>query len=233
MRTWLVTGSNRGIGLEYVRQLISSASNIVIATCRNPVAASELQALKDIAIGNLYIHKLDVTDPESIDTSLALVKDILDIHGLDYLINNAAVTEGNDLAFSMTMSGLMNSLQANVAGPALISQVYLPYLEKSKRKVIVNMTSGLSSIGLDCGKKNASYSIAKTALNMLTYKQATERHDLISFVIDPGWVKTEMGGEGAVLEPHESVSALLKFAVDATKEHSGKLFKSTGEPLPW
>lgn len=147
--------------------------------------------MKDIAIGNLYIHKLDVTDPESIDTSLALVKDILDIHGLDYLINNAAVvrqylylrlsissthiaylldiiqTEGNDLAFSMTMSGLMNSLQANVAGPALISQVYLPYLEKSKRKVIVNMTSGLSSIGLDCGKKNASYSIAKTALNML------------------------------------------------------------------
>ncbi|THH10820.1 hypothetical protein EW146_g8251 [Bondarzewia mesenterica] len=232
-RTWLVTGSNRGIGLEFVRQLVSSPNNIVIATCRHPDTASDLKALKEWAKGNLYIMKLDVSNTDSIEASVESTKDILSAQGLDYLINNAAVSEGNDLAFDMSISGLMRSFQANVAGPAFIAQTYLPFIERSTRKVIMNMTSGLGSIGLNCGKKNASYSITKTALHMLSYKQAAQRPDLISFVIDPGWVKTDLGGEGATLEPHESVSALLTFVTNATAEHSGMVFRYSGDPLPW
>lgn len=116
---------------------------------------------------------------------------------------------GDDSAFDFSYQGLLETLQANVAGPALLAQVYLPYLDKGRRKVIVNVTSGLASIGLDFGAKNATYSISKMALNMLvrhdctfaahgcrswrdpkTYKQARARPDLIAYVIDPGWVKT-------------------------------------------
>ncbi|KAA1474988.1 C-factor [Dentipellis sp. KUC8613] len=231
--TWLITGTNRGIGLEFVKQVLQSPSNIVIAACRNPTAADALKTLAASYPDRLHITTIDIGDAESIKASVEPVKSLLEEKGLDYLVNNAAITEGNDSAFGMSLDGLMRSFKINVAGPALVSQAYLPYLLKGRRKVIMSFTSGIASIGLDYGAKNASYSISKTALNMLTYKQATERPDVIAFVVDPGWVKTDMGGEGAMIEAQESVSHLLKLITGATQESSGKFFRYTGEVLPW
>ncbi|CCM06007.1 uncharacterized protein FIBRA_08250 [Fibroporia radiculosa] len=235
--TWLITGASRGIGLEITRQLSTSSSNVVIATCRNPEGATALQALKGDAKGEMHIVKLDIVSEASIRESVPLVGKILGDRGLDYLYNNAAITEGNDSAFDFSYSGLLQTLQANVAGPALLAQVYLPYLEQGKRKVIVNVTSGLASIGTDFGAKNATYSLSKTALNMLAYKQAKARPDFIAYVVDPGWVKTgesfDMGGAGAIMEPHETVSRQLKIATTVTLNDSGKFFRHDGEEIPW
>ncbi|TFY79841.1 hypothetical protein EWM64_g4172 [Hericium alpestre] len=211
--TWLITGTSRGIGLEFVRQLVASPANTVFAACRKPDSADALKTLGESAKGNLHIVPLDLSDFPSVTAAAEVVQGILGDRGLDYLINSAAIT--------------------NIAGPAFVSQIYLPLLEKGKRKVIMNLTSGIGSIGLDYGDKNASYCISKTGLNMLTYKQAKERPDLIAFVVDPGWVKTDMGGEGAVLEPHESIGGLLKLITNATPESSGKFFRYNGEVLPW
>ncbi|KAI0941849.1 hypothetical protein AcV7_002421 [Taiwanofungus camphoratus] len=231
--TWLITGTSRGIGLEVTRQLLSSPSNFVIATCRNPEAAPALQALKSGAKGVLHIVALDVSDEMSIRNSVKTVGAIFGGRGLDYLYNNAGINMGDDSAFDFSYQGLLETLQANVAGPALLAQVYLPYLDKGRRKVIVNVTSGLASIGLDFGAKNATYSISKMALNMLTYKQARARPDLIAYVIDPGWVKTDMGGPDAVMQPHESVAAQLELATSATSKNSGKFYRHDGEEIVW
>ncbi|KAI0726515.1 sniffer [Fomitopsis betulina] len=231
--TWLLTGTSRGIGLELVRQLVSNPNNIIVATCREPARASKLHTLKEGAKGQLHVVALDVSSETSIRGSVAEVAKILGDRGLDYLYNNAAVTEGDDSAFDFSYKGLVDTLWANVAGPALLGAVYLPLLEKGGRKVIVNMTSGLASIGLDFGAKNATYSISKTALNMLAYKQAKTRPDLIAYVVDPGWVKTDMGGPDAMMEPEESAGRLIKLATTVTAKSSGKFFRHDGEEIPW
>ncbi|OSX61329.1 hypothetical protein POSPLADRAFT_1074902 [Postia placenta MAD-698-R-SB12] len=231
--TWLISGTSRGIGLELVRQLVASPSNLVIATCRKPDGASALKALKGSAKGSLHIVSLDTGNEASIRASVKEVDKILAGRGLDYLYNNAAITEGNDSAFEFSYKGLLETLQVNVAGPALMAQVYLPYLERGRRKVIVNTTSGLASIGLDFGAKNATYSVSKTALNMLTYKQAKARPDLIAYVIDPGWVKTDMGGPDAMMEANETVAKQIELAKMVTPKDSGKFYRHDGEQVVW
>ncbi|KZV62033.1 NAD(P)-binding protein [Peniophora sp. CONT] len=233
-QTWLITGANRGIGLEFVRQLLSDQSNVVFATCRNPDAATDLAALGKSAQGRLHIFALDTSDPASISSAPEHTRAALGEQGLDYLLCSAAVVRLGDSVMVMSAEDMTRSFAVNVVGPALLAQAFLPLLERpGARGVIMNMSSGLGSIGLDCGPKCASYSVTKAALNMLTYKQAKEKPNLVSFVIDPGWVKTEMGGEGAVLEPEESVAGLLKVLINADTKISGKFLRYTGEELPW
>lgn len=231
--TWLITGTSRGIGFETARQLLQTPSNVVIATCRNPSAASDLQALSGDAKGKLHVLPLDTADMKSIEAVLKPVEDIVGEGGLDYLLNNAAINVGMDTGFSFSPEDLLRTMNVNVAGPGHLAQTLLPLLERGRKKTIMNMTSGLASIGLDCGPKCATYSMSKTALNMLTYKQAKARPDFTVVCIDPGWVKTEMGGEGAVLEPSESVSHILNILTNLTLADSGKFFRYNGGELPW
>ncbi|KAI0941825.1 hypothetical protein AcW1_009802 [Taiwanofungus camphoratus] len=231
--TWLITGTNRGIGLELTRQLLVSPSNLVIATCRSPDKATALQALKSSAKGTLHILPLDVSSEASIRDSVKLVGNVLGDRGLDYLYNNAAINPTDDSPFDFSYSTLLEVLQINVAAPALLAQLYFPYLERGQRKVIVNMTSGLASIGLDIGPKCTSYSVSKTALNMLTHKQARARPDFTAIVLDPGWVRTAMGGEGAILEPEDSVTGIVKVVTSITSRDSGKFFRYNGDQHPW
>ncbi|KAH7905319.1 hypothetical protein BJ138DRAFT_1138313 [Hygrophoropsis aurantiaca] len=232
MPTWFLTGASRGIGLETTRQLLQDPSFTVFASCRTPSSAKELAALSS-SPGTLHIIQLDAGSTESIESGCKEVLRLLNGGALDYVMNNAAINRGMDLAFNFDPKDLYDSITLNVSGPALISRLLLPALEKSSRGVIMNMTTGLASIASDHGAKCASYSISKAAINMLTYKQARERPDLIPFVIDPGWVKTDMGGEGAMLEPHESVSGLIKVATGVTKESAGKFFGYRGNEIPW
>ncbi|KAI1797659.1 C-factor [Ganoderma leucocontextum] len=232
--TWLLTGANRGIGLELTRQLLTVPTNIVVATCRNPDGATELHALKDNANGTLHIAPIDVSSEPSIRNSLPLVQAALGENGaIDILYNNAAINEGNDQSSNTEPEVLMRTMQVNVVGPMLLSQVYLPLLEKGNKKTIVNMSSGLASIGLNAGDKSTSYSISKTALNMLTYKQKAERPDFTTVVVDPGWVKTALGGEGAQLEPEFSASHIIKLVTSLKNEDSGKFFRYDGSAIPW
>jgi len=196
------------------------------------VRATDLRVLAESHQGAVYIIQLDVTEEESIAKGAGEVIQLLEGRGLDYLFNNAAINH-RDSAFNFSSNDLRDTFTSNVIGPALVSQRLLPAIGRSERKVIANMTSTLSSFAKDCGAKSASYSISKAAVNMLarphishkrivliasqTYKQAKERPDLIPIVLDPGWVKTEMGGQGALIEA----------------ENAGKFINYQGKEIPW
>jgi len=256
---WFVTGSSSGIGFETVTQLSADPENLVIATCRNPDSATDLKELKASGTHgtNIHIVKLDVGNEQSIHESEVEVGKILGDRGIDFILNNAALSY-MDNAFEIKRNLLMDQFATNVAGPAILAEVYLPYLEKGSRKVVVNYTSGLSTIGVDLGDKASSYSISKAALNMLTYKQAKTRPDLIFIAFNPGTVATNMAQTarqymvsklppGAPKPPpltaanrppglllvEESVTPSLAFIKTVSAEHSGSLFNRNGEKLSW
>ncbi|KAG6375957.1 hypothetical protein JVT61DRAFT_2834 [Boletus reticuloceps] len=230
--TWLITGASRGLGLETARQLLQTPTNTVFGTCRSPSTATELAALVS-SPGTLYIVKLDVTDEASIKAAADEVFKLLNGAGLDYVLNNAGINRGDDLAFNFEPSALSDMMATNALGPALVSRYLLPAIERSDRRVIMNMTSRLASIGSDYGTIDTCYCMSKIALNMLTYKQAREHPDLIPIVLEPGWVKTDMGGPGAETEPAESVAGTLKVLRGLTKENAGKFFSYKGNEVPW
>ncbi|KAF8590403.1 NAD(P)-binding protein [Ramaria rubella] len=236
MFTWLVTGASRGIGLELVHQIVAGGDT-VFATARSPDSASDLQQLAASSPGGrIHVVQLDVADAESIKTAAGKVEELLEGRGLDYLLNNAGKGCGDIPPSIMDMDVFMDAMRSNVVGPALVFQAFLPALERSKRPegpVILNTTSGLASIGLDIGGKATNYSITKCALNMLTYKQSKEKSNMIFFVMDPGWVKTALGGEGAQLEIPFSVSHQYKQIVSATRKDSGTFKRYNGEIIPW
>ncbi|KAI0638077.1 NAD-P-binding protein [Trametes polyzona] len=236
--SWLITGASRGIGLELVRQLLESPNNVVIAACRNPEKASTLKALKDSAKGALHIIQLDVSDADNIRAIAKDLETILGDKGLDYLVNNAAIGI-YDSAFNVQPQALIDTFRTNVIGPAVLAQVALPFLEKGREKKILNVSStggsiaSVDSIEHPVHKLVASYSMSKAALNMLTYKQKVERPDLIAITMCPGWVKTDMGGQEAKLEPEESVAGIIKVITSATPADSGKYLRYNGEEIPW
>ncbi|KAI0628096.1 NAD-P-binding protein [Trametes polyzona] len=231
--TWLITGTSRGIGLGLVEQLLQDPANFIIATCRTPEKATALAALKDTARGTLHIVKLDVDDLEGIKKSVHEVSEILGDRGLDYLVNNAAVNQKIDTAFTMDVEGWGAVFKTNVVAPALLAQVYLPLIEKSQKKTIVNVSSSLGAFGYGYGELWASYAITKTGLNMLTYKQRAERPDLMVVCLCPGWVKTDMGTDDAPLELIESVSAVAKVLTSLKPEDNGRLINYRHEIVPW
>ncbi|KAI0073108.1 C-factor [Panus rudis PR-1116 ss-1] len=233
--TWYITGTSRGLGLELVRQLVSSEYpyNFVIAACRNPSSATELNALTPTKGNTLHVVQLDVCDEVSIQASASETEQLLQDKGLDYLVNNAAVSGGTDTLSNLSIPWFKKTFDTNVLGPALVTRTFLHLVEKSQRKVVLNMSSGLGSIALDYGQEYASYSPCKTALNMLTYKQAKARPDLIFLTMCPGWCKTEMGGEGAEIEPSDSMAGAIRLLQNATLEHSGRYWRYTGVELPW
>ncbi|EIW60167.1 NAD-P-binding protein [Trametes versicolor FP-101664 SS1] len=235
--TWLVTGANRGIGLELVKQLVAVPTNVVVAACRNPDKATALAELKSSAKGTLHLVQLDVSDFDNIRALPKQLEAILGSTGLDYLISNAGIAIF-DTAFTLDPEALLNVVRTNAAGPALLSQVVLPFLEKAPTKKILHVSSTAGSIASvaqlpPAFMSNASYPISKAALNMLVYKQKVERPDLTVITLCPGWVQTDMGGADAALKPEESVAGIIKVITNATKADSGKYLRHTGEEIPW
>ncbi|KAL1948586.1 hypothetical protein VTO73DRAFT_10392 [Trametes versicolor] len=236
--SWLVTGANRGIGFELVKQLLDSPNNLVIATCRNLDKATALSDLKNTTKGTLHIIQLDVTDFANVRASVKEVEAILGDIGLDYLVNNAAIVAW-DSVFDMDPEKLVDILRTNTVGPALISQVYLPLLEKGRAKKILHISSTGGSFAEFEGliaeehRKLGAYALSKAALNMLAYKQKVARPDLIVIALCPGWVKTDMGGEKGLLQPEESIAGIIKVITNATSADSGKFLRYNGEEIPW
>ncbi|KAH9836044.1 NAD-P-binding protein [Rhodofomes roseus] len=228
--TWLIVGASRGLGLELVRQLIAT-SNTVIAACRNPSSASQLQALEPTG-AELHIIQLDVSSEESIRASVGKVEAVLNGRGLDYLYNNAGILAQDD-AFNFSYSEFLAILQTNVVGPALLASLCLPFLEKGNKKTIVNVSSSMGGLTHDYGASAARYSASKAAMNMLTHKQAKTRPDLIVISLCPGWVQTDLGGVSAPLEPPESVAGQLKVVLGLKKEDTGKFIRYDGQELTW
>ena len=229
MKTILITGSNRGIGLGLVRHYLKSGWQ-VFAASREPGKSGDLRALEKEHGDRLVSVKLDVASEQSIfDLALAL-NDLK----LDIVINNAGVAMDENLG-QWTSAAFSTCLAVNVTGPALIAQVLVPLMKPGSK--LINMSSGLGSLDLNINPETGmdAYAMSKAALNMLTRRLAAklESRGITVISISPGWVKTDMGGDEAPVLVEDSVNAMTGVFEGLTLEHSGRFFASHGEPTPW
>lgn len=254
MAVYVITGARTGIGLEYVRQLAPTPSNTVIALVRS--LSADLSALRAIQSQNpssqVHILECDVSSPSSI---AALPSKLLSLPAtnptnrltIDVLINNAAILHSRtQTALSLTSDALLSHITTNVLGPALLFQTLYPFFSGESNAKAINITSGIASLALvHDGTINAeitAYSISKAALNMLTVHQArqeVERKErgegkgVVVVCIDPGHVKTEMGGEGATVEVGDSARGVLRVVEGLQEGDQGRFFGYTGDEVPW
>jgi NAD(P)-dependent dehydrogenase (short-subunit alcohol dehydrogenase family) len=226
-RTVLITGANRGIGLELARQYHAAGWN-VIGTARDPDAAKELEGLGE----DVSVAALDVTDRGSIQSLAKWLGD----RPIDLLINNAGVGDGGESSVpKIDAKKLAHVMQVNAIGPMLVTQALLPSLRAGKGRLIVSVTSVLGSIEDNTGGGYYGYRESKAALNMFMRSLAAELRSekFICIPIHPGWVQTDMGGPGATLTPAESVAGIRKVIERLKPEDSGKFWSFDGSSLPW
>ncbi|WP_166211293.1 SDR family oxidoreductase [Cognatiluteimonas telluris] len=229
----LVTGANRGLGLEFVRQLLARGDRIV-ATCRQPGKATALNALAGDHPGRLHVLPLDVADPRAIAElvrELALLDD--DGARIDLLVNGAGVLHSGERFGSVGADNLLDSFRTNAMGPFLLAQALAPRLRDGAR--IANITSQLGSIANTTRFGTPSYDISKAAQNMATalLAAALRERGIAVIALHPGWVQTDMGGAGATVTPEQSVSGLLRVIGALKPSDSGHFLDWQGEALPW
>ncbi len=235
--TWLITGANRGIGLEYTRQLLARGAR-VIATARKPAGANELTALAERHRDNLQVETLDTGDGASV-TALA---QRLAGKPIDVLVNNAGLYGGSwdTDAQRQTAGGMDYALwedihRVNVMGPFRMVMALLPNLKQSQRRLVVNMSSDLGSITNNKQGQSHAYRSSKAALNMLTHGLAIDlANDRITLVsMAPGWTKTDLGGARAHWDVDASVSRQLQVIDALTSADTGRFVNLLGETVPW
>jgi NAD(P)-dependent dehydrogenase (short-subunit alcohol dehydrogenase family) len=222
--TVLVTGANRGLGLEFVKQLKADGYS-VIGTARQPAKAVELKAT------GVRIEALDVASQDSIDALATALKGV----PIDILINNAGMASRADSSLDTLDFDLMErTFQVNSLGPLRVIQALLPNLEAGKGKTIVNITSRLGSIELSTGGLY-SYRTSKTALNQINKIISVELQPrgFTSIVMHPGWVQTDMGGTEAPLTVSESIAGMVAVINGLKPESTGKFYSYDGQELPW
>lgn len=220
----LVTGANRGIGLEYARQLKERGYRVT-GTARDPDSADELRAL------DIEILPLDVTDPDSVDA----LAEATSGRPLDLLVNNAGIGVRGEPLGRLEYDKMVRYFDTNTLGPLRLAEAMLPRLRAGSRKVIANMTSRMGSIEDNGSGGSYAYRASKAALNMVNRSLAVDLRDdgIIAVVLHPGWVRTRMGGSSARIDPEESVGGLLDVIEGLGPEDSGEFFDYTGERLPW
>ncbi len=226
----LVTGSNRGLGLEFVKQFAEDGAT-VFACCRAPGSAKLLRRIGDASGGKVSVHALDVTSPNSI----AALSDTLGTEPLDILINNAGVYgPAMQSAGKMDYDGWANTFAVNSMAPLRIAQAFRKNLQKGRDKRLVTVTSGMGS-NPDHDGAAFAYRASKAAVNNVMHGLAVawKKDGITVVVIHPGWVKTDMGGRNAELEPHESIAGMKHVIAKLTLADSGKFFDYTGAEMPW
>lgn len=224
MSTWLVTGANRGIGMEFVRQL-KQQGHTVLATARDPEAAAELRALATRVI------PLDVVDPASI----ASLPTRMGHQPIDVLLNNAGVSSLTKTLASCDPADLTRTFAVNAIGPILVTAAMLPQLRAGAGKRIIHITSQLGSITNNTGGSTYAYRGSKAALNQMNRTLALELapDGFTCIAIHPGWVLTDMGGPHAHLPPEKSVSSMLAVFDKLSPADNGRFLNYDGTPLPW
>jgi NAD(P)-dependent dehydrogenase (short-subunit alcohol dehydrogenase family) len=228
METIIITGANRGIGLALTRQYLAT-DRAVIATCRNPDSASELQALTSNP--HLKIQQLDVTDLVSVDEFSASLKD----QTVDVLINNAGVTGGSHQTLKdMDAGNWLDTFETNTVAPFRLSTLLLKNLQPAERPRIVSVSSYMGSISRP-GNGSYIYRSSKAALNKVMQVMACdlEADGIIVCPVHPGWVRTDMGGSKADLSVEQSAGGLIDLIDKLSQDQSGRFWNWDGEELPW
>jgi NAD(P)-dependent dehydrogenase (short-subunit alcohol dehydrogenase family) len=232
MSTVLITGANRGLGLEYARQYHKLGWQVI--ACSRKANAPELLRLDQ---ERLRICALDVTDHAAVDALAAELSDA----AIDILVNNAGTTGPKGAPECMEYSGIDNmdyaiwrdTLEVNLLGAFKVATAFRTHLARAQRGVLVNMSSDLGSMAQNTMGNMYSYRCSKAALNMVTKGFAQDCPEFITVSMAPGWCRTELGGAGAEIDPADSVADQIKALAQITQEQSGDFIDRFGQPVPW
>lgn len=247
----VITGCSRGLGLEFVKQILDTTESHVVATARNPQKCEALTGLSSQYEKRLKLVTLDTEDEASIKAGVQEVGNTYS--GVDLLINNAGICESvEEPVLEMTAAWYEKVMRVNVIGTYLVTRTFLPLLLKRETRAVVQISSGLGSIANNrlamtdpeknpIGNRFIAYNASKAAINMQTSVFANElkKENFCLVSMDPGWVDTEMGGgnarrlgmERAPTDAHYSISTMLKTIKQLKVENSGQFVSTDGSKM--
>ena len=232
METTLITGANRGIGLEFSRQLAEDGW-CVLACSRDLEKSDALNKLAAEYPERITLYALDVTDHRQIEK----LSQILANKPIDLLINNAGVfPDINDRSFGQTdYDSWAHAFLVNTMAPLKMAEEFIDQITQSSRKTIVTITSKMGSVADNGRGGSYIYRSSKSAVNMVIKSIAIdlESNDIISVLLHPGWVRTDMGGPSGLISVEQSVSGMLSVIREVTSADSGKFIAYDGQIIPW
>ncbi len=231
-RNVLVTGANRGLGLEFCRQLLARGDHVV-ATARRPAQAHELARLVGEHPGRLHVLPLDVADPRSEAEVARELPLVLGEERLHLLVNNAGLLHSGERWPHVPAANFEDSFRTNAMGPFLLTQALSPWLAEGA--VVANLSSQLGSMERTTRFGTPTYCVTKAALNMVTrlLSAALAERGITVVALHPGWVQTDMGGEQAPLQAPQSVQGLLRVLDGLQPSDTGRFLDWQGEAMPW
>jgi NAD(P)-dependent dehydrogenase (short-subunit alcohol dehydrogenase family) len=230
IKTVLITGANRGLGLEFARQYALDEWQ-VLACCRDPKKAEQLQKLST-QYNNITIYKLDVTK----ETEITKLTETLDKMPIDLLINNAGIYGDKASTLERLSTQELNKVfLTNTIAPLLISRALSNNLMLGQMKVIATISSLMGSISNNNSGGSYAYRASKSALNMIMKNLSIDykTKGIHVLVLHPGWVKTDMGGEQAPLDINTSITGMRKVILEQAKKNQGLFYSYDGEEISW
>lgn len=231
MPTVLVTGASRGLGLELVRQYAHLGWD-VHACARAPEGAQGLQRLAAGSAGAVRVHRLDVTDFAAID---ALARELEGLP-IDVLVNNAGTMGPRGDAFGASdFTAWEPIFRLNAFAPLKMAEAFVGHVARSAEKKIVSISTIMASMTRNGMGGFYAYRASKAALNAIMVSLALDgrRRGIIAALLHPGWVRTDMGGARAEIEPATSVEGMRRVIAGLTREQSGRFLAYDGSELPW
>jgi NAD(P)-dependent dehydrogenase (short-subunit alcohol dehydrogenase family) len=231
MTAILITGANRGLGFEFASQYAADGWR-VFAACRDPAAASELQCLAQNSKNMLSIVALDVTDDESVRIAARQLKDV----AIDVLINSAGITGASgQTTGNVDYDSWAHVFDVNTMGPLRVIDSFIDHIARSESRLVVTITSGMGSLADNTTGGFIPYRSSKAAVNMVMRSAAIDLAPrcVTCVLVNPGWVRTDMGGPKAPLLPQESVTAMRRLIDTLGPNHSGKFYNYDGREYPW
>ena len=229
MAVALITGANRGIGLALVKAYVGRRDK-VFAAIRRTSDRTELDAFAETQPKWVEVIEMDVSDAADIGRA----RRKLEAEPIDVLVNNAGISgPDHQTATDMDYDGLADALAVNAIAPLRIANAFLPNVKAAKGKIIT-LSSQMGSMQ-SASSDSLAYRVSKAAVNRLMRGLATELkpQGIPVLIVHPGWVKTEMGGEGAQLKPEESAVQLLKLIDKLDIASTGRFLAWNGKELAW
>ncbi|WP_016956675.1 SDR family oxidoreductase [Catenovulum agarivorans] len=232
MKTVLITGANRGIGLEFTKQY-AEAGYTVFATTRTPLESAELNALAK-KLGNIKILSLDITDEKQI----AGIKSMLNGQAIDILIANAGYYGPKDERSQfgqIDQVEWLKTLEINTIAPLKFAEAMIDNLLLGQERKIAFLSSKMGSMSDNGSGGSYIYRSSKAALNAVSKSLAIDlaEYDVKVVALHPGWVQTDMGGPNALINTTASVTGLRKVVDKLTAKTSGGFYAYDGQSIPW
>jgi NAD(P)-dependent dehydrogenase (short-subunit alcohol dehydrogenase family) len=230
MKTALITGANKGIGYEVARQLAEKGFQVFVGA-RNRDAGRKAADRIQKKSGKATFLEMDVADNTSVIAAARAFAKAAD--HLDVLVNNAGIiVDGDDAILEISDELLRKTLETNVLGALRVTRAFVPFLRKSKAPRVINVSSGGGQLTGGADGWSPGYCISKTALNSVTSQLATALPKFAVNSVCPGWVRTDMGGQGATRSLEEGADTIVWLAADAPQKLTGKFLRDRKE-IPW